>query len=193
MKAIGNILVTLSGLTSQVPVFMLFKDDTFIPPFENGRPLFFIALEVLCTTIFAMVLLNKAKIIKYSAKRFNKMVGALVVVIMFVGLVYSMLFMSYVFEDANGKVVIPIVKEEKLKEYLSSPATVDSATLTDFINHFPFNKTGWLFTYVTFFLCFAIFFGSIVILYAIIGTRLSEKEKVGDMQKQEKQEEAAMV
>jgi hypothetical protein len=192
MKAVGNILVTLSGLASQVPVFVLFRDDNFIPPFENGRPLFFIALEVLCTTIFGMVLLNKSWVVTYPAKQFNRLVVTLLAIVMVVGLVYSMLFMNYVFEDSNSKVVIPILQEQTLQDYLANPATIDSASLTDFINHFSYNKAGWLFTYVIFFLCFAIFFGTIVILYAIIGTRLGEGT-VANTQNQKKQEEVVVI
>jgi hypothetical protein len=177
MKAIGNILVSLSLLSTQMPVLMIFRQDDFIPPFESGRTLFFIAVEVICTVVFGLVLLERQAFIEQKIKKFRSTIFSLVLLFAFGGVTYSLLFMNFVYRDyTNQQIVVPLMYNNALADLLNNPKSTDVASIYELINMYSYNKVMWLVTYIMFILMYSVLLSSIVLMYAMIGVRLSKTE-----------------
>lgn len=173
IRTIQGILVSLSFLTSQVPAFLIFRGEDFIPPFYTGKNLYILATEVLCTIIFALVIVNRNYIQKLSLRKLNKRVFILLSVIFVVGLIYFLLLMNKVYRDgADQRIVIPLFPSEQLSKFLQHEGW-DVLSIDEEIRETTYDVIMYNATYCIFFILYNALFGFVVLVFAALSIRIA--------------------
>jgi hypothetical protein len=177
MKAVQGIIVFFSLLVTQVPAFLIFRDDAFLPPFGSGKLLFLLATEVVCLMVFSLVFLDKQRIQKMSIKKFRRRGLELFAIFITSGIVYFLLLMSNVVQDNTTKerIVLPVFSSTELTTYLrtaNEESRVDVLSISEEINNSGWNRFFYYVMYCIFFLLFNILFASVVFIFTFFGLKV---------------------
>lgn len=181
MKAIQGVMVFFSLLVTQVPAFLIFRDDAFLPPFGSGKMLFLLATEVVCLMVFSLVFLDRPRIQKMSIKKIRRRGIEAFTVFILSGIIYFLLLMSNVVQDSKTKerIVLPIISSEELITYLQTAneeSRIDALSILEEINNSPWNRFFYYLMYCIFFLLFNILFASVVFIFTFFGLKVVAAE-----------------
>lgn len=181
MKAIQGVIIFCSLLVTQVPAFLIFRDDAFLPPFGNGKLLFLLATEVICLMVLSLVLLDKQRIQKMSLTRVRTRGLQVFTIFILSGVVYFLFLMSYVVQDTSTRqrIVLPLVSSSGLATYLKTAneeSRVDALSIMEEINHSAANRFFYYLMYCVFFVLFNILFASVVFIFTFFGLKVSAGE-----------------
>lgn len=175
MNAVKVVLMAVSAIVSQLPVFLLFKQSNFLPPFEGGIPLFILATEVIALAIFGLIYNSRGRIRRMSSTKLRSMVIKLLILFFSFGLSYFILLMNNVYAYQAQRIIAPMFPSSELSQYLiDSTDRLDVASIRDFIVESVYDTRMYYVTYVIFFIVYAGLYSSVVGIFALLGTRLSD-------------------
>lgn len=181
MKVIGQSIIVLTGIVSQIPIYSILKDAQFAPPIEGGSIFYLIIVEVVCTASFAVTFYKRDKISYWVKNKLIKLTVVTIILLLILSSSYSLILNNYFVEDRyNSRCMVPInpccdlkvfieIKKER-HESLDDCSSIESLKSD--------NKIQYLITYFLVSLNYSLMCAVTIFIFTSLGISMSRNNIV---------------